>query len=76
MAFCRGFGRPSGGFWKGLAEFLEGPGASWMPGGLLRGVFHFWVAFYWILLCRLALGCIWVYFPIVFLFSAAFDCFC
>ena len=29
-----GYGRASGGFWKGLAEFLEGLGASWTLGAL------------------------------------------
>ena len=33
-SFGRGYGRASGGFWKGLAEFLEGLGASWTLGAL------------------------------------------
>ena len=71
------------GFWECFGRVLEGFG--WVFGvsggildtwGPLSGVFHFWAAFYWVLLCWLALGCILVYFPIVSLLSAAFDCFC
>ena len=76
MAFSRGFGRPSGGFWKGLAEFLEGLGASWAPLGPSDLRFQF-SGYIWLRFLRWpGFGCIMVHFLAVSSFLVTFACFC
>ena len=75
-----GFGRVWLSFWRVWGHLGRLGPSEWQASErsepCVTCVFHFWAAFYWVLLCWLALGCILVYFPIVFLLSAAFDCFC
>ena len=75
-----GFGRVWLSFWRVWGHLGRlGPyewQASERSEPCVTCVFHFWAAFYSILLCWRAFCCIFVYFLIVSAFLAAFDCFC